>query len=221
MGRAGQVVPACRDRAKCSHKRPSMTTDQLLPLFRGSERLLITLFSGLTIYWGYRLFHHTLPSSSEIAAGKGDFSLKLKRVGPGALFALFGASVMAINLSSPLTTGHPTDLPHGQGSYSYQTGGTGIGPTSDMASRRIRAINVLVATHGKGSAQFSTERVTDAAAEMELLKWELLDDITGRGSADRYRRLEQSLSAPEKAAVLSEEDATFMRLVEDLTRATF
>lgn len=72
---------------------------------RAIERILVVLFGGLAIVLGYRLFLH-VPERVE-GAGKvtlpGGVSIFLTRLGPGAFFALFGATVIALSFRFTLS----------------------------------------------------------------------------------------------------------------------
>jgi hypothetical protein len=76
-------------------------------LFRGCERLLIVgggivsiIFGGLLLKWGV-----FVPSNFSVEGGEGNkigkFRMSLENATPGALFALFGAIVLAIGLFMP------------------------------------------------------------------------------------------------------------------------
>ncbi len=69
-------------------------------LLRALERILVVLFSGMSIYLGYRLFLAVKPYTD--SAGKvtlpGGVQVVMTRVGPGAFFALFGTITLAMSL---------------------------------------------------------------------------------------------------------------------------
>lgn len=114
---------------------------------RAIERILVVLFGGLAIVLGYRLFLH-VPERAE-GAGKvtlpGGVSIFLTRLGPGAFFALFGATVIA--LSFRFTLSHSTEglVPAGAtavdslpvSAYREQTTYISQGPALDLETRAI------------------------------------------------------------------------------------
>jgi hypothetical protein len=63
-------------------------------LLRSLERLIVVFFGGLSLVLGYRLFHLTTQSASEIQAKGGGYDVKVSQVAPGIFFAFFGASVL-------------------------------------------------------------------------------------------------------------------------------
>jgi len=74
--------------------------EQLI-LFRGMERLIIILFSGLSLVLGWHLFKIGILSEQQSEIKVGDIWIKLQKVGPGVFFALFGVVVFIYSLSSP------------------------------------------------------------------------------------------------------------------------
>lgn len=74
--------------------------EQLI-LFRGMERLIIILFSGLSLVLGWHLFKIGVLSEQQSEIKAGDIWVKLQKVGPGVFFALFGVIVFIYSLSSP------------------------------------------------------------------------------------------------------------------------
>lgn len=80
---------------------------------RAIERILVVLFGGLAIVLGYRLFLH-VPERVE-GAGKvtlpGGVSIFLTRLGPGAFFALFGATVIALSFRFTLSQSTEARVP--------------------------------------------------------------------------------------------------------------
>ena len=80
--------------------------DPLLPtiILRGIERLAAVILSGLSVYYGYRLFLEA-PNLNELEGKfevKEKISIYLTKAGPGVFFALFGASVLAFSLHKPI-----------------------------------------------------------------------------------------------------------------------
>lgn len=70
-------------------------------VYRGIERILIVLFSGLSFVLGWHLFKVGILSEQKAEVKAGEIFIKLQKVGPGVFFALFGASVFIYSLSSP------------------------------------------------------------------------------------------------------------------------
>jgi hypothetical protein len=80
-----------------------MSTEEIFATGRVVERLMICVFAGLSLTYGWNLFRVGVltEQSAELAAN--GWRVNLKRVGPGAFFALFGSVVLAVSLRSPLT----------------------------------------------------------------------------------------------------------------------
>jgi hypothetical protein len=68
-------------------------------IIRGVERLLGVLIGGFTVYLGFRLFL-ALPRKTD-SSGRvtlpGGVNIYLSRIGPGAFFAIFGCTLVAIS----------------------------------------------------------------------------------------------------------------------------
>lgn len=68
--------------------------------FRAAERILAVAIGGFSVFLGYRLFLK-IPDRSNSegrVALPGGVSIFITRVGPGAFFALFGATIVALSL---------------------------------------------------------------------------------------------------------------------------
>lgn len=74
--------------------------EQLI-FFRGIERLVITLFSGLSLVLGWHLFKTGILTEQKSEIKAGNIWIRLQKVGPGVFFALFGVVVFVYSLSSP------------------------------------------------------------------------------------------------------------------------
>jgi hypothetical protein len=76
--------------------------EEIFAIGRVIERLLICAIAGVSLTYGWNLFRvGVLNEQSAEFAAKG-WRINLKRVGPGAFFALFGSVVLSISLRSPL-----------------------------------------------------------------------------------------------------------------------
>lgn len=71
-----------------------MEYESILAIFRGSERLLIVIFGGISLYLGWNLFRRGVTIEQRAEFSKGNFSVTLQKVGPGVFFALFGAAIL-------------------------------------------------------------------------------------------------------------------------------
>jgi hypothetical protein len=67
-----------------------MTPSETLAISRAIERLLITLFCGMSVYLGYRLFRLGIVEHQKGSVDSFGWKVKLDSVGPGIFFALFG-----------------------------------------------------------------------------------------------------------------------------------
>lgn len=79
-----------------------------ISLGRVIERILITLFAGASLYLGYRLFALSTTQAGAAEFKQGTIAFKLKNIGQGVFFALFGSFILTVALYRPMTT---TNLP--------------------------------------------------------------------------------------------------------------
>lgn len=70
---------------------------------RVAERLLITVFGGLSLVLGWYLFLKGIVNPSSADAAMGAMKIRLSRVAPGTFFAIFGAGLL---VNSTLSTLH-------------------------------------------------------------------------------------------------------------------
>lgn len=70
--------------------------------YRGVERILIIVFSGISLILGWNLFKSGIHPDQNAVIKTGGLFIKLSKVGPGIFFALFGSAVFVYSLSSPI-----------------------------------------------------------------------------------------------------------------------
>ena len=78
-----------------------MSFETTLLMFRGIERLLIVIFAGGSLILGWNLFKSGINLNQSAEFEKGNFKLKMLKVGPGIFFALFGCIILSISLHQP------------------------------------------------------------------------------------------------------------------------
>jgi hypothetical protein len=79
-----------------------MTIDEILALGRVVERLLVCVFAGTSLGYGWNLFRVGIVGDQSAEFGGAGWKANLRKVGPGVFFALFGALVLVFALRSPL-----------------------------------------------------------------------------------------------------------------------
>jgi len=77
-----------------------MEYDFALEMFRGGERILIVLFGGLSLFFGWNLFRVGVMQEQRAEFKNGDVSVTLQKVGPGIFFALFGSCILVVAMSN-------------------------------------------------------------------------------------------------------------------------
>ncbi|WBM72936.1 hypothetical protein OH773_22090 (plasmid) [Buttiauxella sp. WJP83] len=72
-------------------------------LFRGLDRILISLGGIISIWLGYKLFNKALPNNGTFDGGIGSWSIRMQNIAPGVFFALFGASALIFSITHPFS----------------------------------------------------------------------------------------------------------------------
>ncbi|RLA49169.1 MAG: hypothetical protein DRR42_15895 [Gammaproteobacteria bacterium] len=115
-----------------------MEPDQIVLVARAVERVAILFLAGLCIWAGYRLFFLVSKSKSEARLKGQDFELSLINVGPGVIFAMFGALVLITAIVSSADVYTLSD----SGNSVIRYGRTGL-PQGDHLQEQIVALNRL------------------------------------------------------------------------------
>ena len=158
-------------------------------LGRAIERIIIAIAGVCSLYLGYRLFKTNLEKGGEFEAKMENFYLKLRDVGPGVFFALFGAVIL---ISSTVTQ---VKIATSERDSSI-TAMIGFEANSSISWRKnaIKSINTLEThlTEDGPLPDDDTLRVMQLAVEgLEPVKRELVDIEFGDGEYDNYNNLLQ------------------------------
>ena len=137
---------------------------EIVLILHAIERLVSIGLGGLSIYLGWSLFRKNLDSNGEADLRHLGWRITLKRVGPGVFFALFGATVVAISLSRPVTADikeswlKPTNAYTGA---SFDDHGVRSLPSAEAAGlQHMSEINIS----GLGSGPAEARRLSDVHA---------------------------------------------------------
>lgn len=185
---------------------------------RTIERLLIVIVSGLSLYLGYRLFGVNDDPKGILEAHTGDkLFLKMRNIGPGVFFALFGSVVLVWVVRSPVDVTRPS---------------TASGPSGPTAVT-VRDAMPAVSTGGKVSdteliqslttmehavAQLDSlrpeqrQQLSEAAGYLQYFKQPIVDHHFGSGTYDWWRSLSSSRRA---------DPALFLKRLNDSQKAKF
>jgi hypothetical protein len=178
---------------------------------RIAERLLIVLFGGLCLFFGYLLFFRATQAEGDLEAKSGDkFYLRVRNVAPGVFFALFGAGVLVVSLVFQIK------LPGPGGPVSaslYTSSGVRLGlpvPNStdeDEIKRRVAAISALV-TFYRDQADRAAEGAERNALQRALeivdsLRGDLVDAVFDEGAYAFYQEISVRRSGNDPSAVTS------------------
>lgn len=159
-----------------------MSTEEIFATGRVVERLVICIVAGLCLTYGWNLFRvGVLNEQSAELAAKG-WRVNLKRVGPGAFFALFGCAVLAVSLRSPLvlpftnTAEDPTKGRNAKAStFAGETKSEVVyleGGDAQIAKRWVADLNTVfhVATPDKFSSAAEKKVIARTENDLETLR---------------------------------------------------
>jgi len=187
-------------------------------VFRGTERILIVLIAGLSIFLGYRLFHLAVASEGEFA-GKGyGASVTMRRIGPGVFFAFFGAAVLIFSIRASLS--EPGGLSADSHSGAVKAGVTYWGDASGsdlIDNARVR--DAIAAIRDLGSLpprnNLSGDQLNQSNHAISILtafKSDLLACTFGQSKLDTYGKVQ---------AAFNQDPANYQKHVSDADLVTY
>lgn len=137
-----------------------------IEVIRAFERLLIVLFSGVSIILGWHLFKvGVVDQQSASLSGKG-YKFTLQKVGPGVFFSLFGSIVMSVALINGLTK---TTVNKTSGNTKKEEFRYANSAQQSELSRLTTAINTLDLIKIDSSSPYETHRKA-VQKSLELLR---------------------------------------------------
>ena len=205
-----------------------MNSEHIVLWGRTLERLLIVLFSGLSLVLGWSLFKvRLLRDQTAEFTGKG-WTIRLERVGPGIFFALFGVIGLVFSVSHPLnldTNGNRDGSRSGSVSQADGLEITWAGGGQDVIRNELRAINTIEAVAipsalvrpnpGEKEALDRAREILDAR-KTYLLRVELGDSLT------RYETWKNDAEKdPSALSRLTKSQSDEFRKADDLAKGTF
>ena len=100
-----------------------MDPTTVLVMSRAAERLLIVFFAGVSIWMGWKLFlKQGGQTDHQAELSYKDLLIRLRKVGPGIFFALFGVGVMIFSLMRPLQVREGDLVLRGQSTEGHSVG---------------------------------------------------------------------------------------------------
>lgn len=157
---------------------------------RALERLLVVMFGGLAMYYGFKLFYLVSSHDGELSAKGSTWQFRMVRVGPGVFFALFGTVIVTYALFQS-----PTIVKKGHDTTVEIRGGT---PTVDASRasdtgtlRAIATIKVFTASAGEKPTAKQIEGLQRALRELEVVQARVIDAQFGQGAYSEWNRLKE------------------------------
>lgn len=198
-------------------------------IFRGIDRLLITIGGVISIWLGYKLFSKALPNDGTFDGGIGSWTVRMQNIAPGVFFALFGVCSLIFSISHPLSydqkynSGDETHINHivsddnkGYEQSQYESKFSGVNlekiPNLDVASE-LDILNSLVVIHkykDRPVGSLTNEQMQKINLSFNRLysfQIYLINKLFGQGSFDKYLSISADIrDNPEKLKTLSKED---------------
>jgi hypothetical protein len=170
---------------------------------RALERLLVVLFGGLAMYYGFKLFSMVSSHEGELSAKGSTWQFKMVRVGPGVFFGLFGTVIVTYALVQS-----PTILRKSDGTTEVRGGTPAVDASrsSEIGTlRAIATIKAFTASAGEKPTAKQLEVLRRAVEDLELVQAKVIDAQFGQGSYADWRRLKEKEKSPEFAEAMKVE----------------
>jgi hypothetical protein len=203
-----------------SHRVAEIPSDTIRTIFAGRavERLIVVLGAWSALYFGFRLFEKGLASDAGMDAGAEKYYLRLRNIGPGVFFAMFGTIVSLYTLfAAPelVANGAPGEVSASLKGITPSVGASNERAQLDLLVRSV----VTVERYGLAASTSDAERTAlrEAIRNLESVKDMLVDARFGKeGAYAEWRRLDalQSSDPAEFARLPSETKERFHEINE-------
>ena len=196
---------------------------------RTVERLLVVLFSGLSLVLGWNLFRVRLLKDQTAEFTSKGWTIRLERVGPGVFFALFGVVGLIFAVAHPLDIGANSKRGAAVGAAGSEVSeGLEInfsGPEKDAARNELRAINTIEALALPAALPRPNpgekEALSRAKGVLDMRKAYLLRIEAGDSLARYEKWKKEEETDPAAPSRLSKSESDEFRKVDDLVKGTF
>jgi hypothetical protein len=151
-------------------------------------RMLVVVISGLSIYFGYRLFAIVTERQGQLKISNQESSLELSDVGPGVFFSLFGSIVLiSVLWTQPYAQTEIKD--DGAGTTSSSRSPASIIGTSDNSARKFNFDYDLLCVDSDFIQKISAgSEVLDFLSEKSISEpYAMLDEETKIKMEDVFR----------------------------------
>jgi hypothetical protein len=160
-----------------------MSIEEILVFGRITERLLVIGLAGLSLWLGWKLFFIRMQKDDQTAVLTfKDIAIKLQKVAPGVMFALFGGAIMVVALFQNLKVTVPASTQEASGlSYAY------FGENKSETARKLKAVNLAVRLAGLAQHMDlpSDDRIKFGKSAQTLLQLQL-DLVQSLVTKDRF-----------------------------------
>ncbi len=205
---------------------------QILFWARSAERLLIVVFSGMSLVLGWNLFRVGVldPQAAELSTKS--WKIKLQRVGPGAFFALFAVVGFVYSVGHPLnwdTKAYRPETANDKLSEVQESKGSmmskGDADVAALREREITAINtierVAIPKSLLSSSTHEKEALQKALDQLQIRRDQLFFETFGP-AARQYKALgDKALGDPSVLTHLSKDDRNNYEKLQALRTDTF
>ncbi|MEX0492819.1 hypothetical protein AB3X31_15545 [Raoultella terrigena] len=196
----------------------SVENELVVIVFRGAERLLISVGGVISIWLGYKLFNKALPNNGSFDGGIGSWSIRMQNIAPGVFFALFGAASLIFSILHPFSYENYGDQPaqsdagnmasnttQNPGGLKSKLLGVGIGNAPNLhiddESELLSALFVIDKYGNRISSGLTSDEIdkmNSAIGELHNFQIKLTDKAYGVGSIDKYQVMHSDLQNNKK-----------------------
>jgi len=159
---------------------------------RAVERVLIVVFSGISLILGWSLFKLGILQDQAATFASKSFSIRLQKVGPGIFFALFAVFGFTVAITRPLNLKEfdqqPIAAKDGQTTFEISSAAS-VGSTNEITIKTINTLEQLAISKAWPTLTSSEQAaVKEARANQDASKRQALMNMFG----DDFLRYEKS-----------------------------
>ncbi len=190
--------------------------------FRGSERIIICVIAGFSIWCGYSLFK--LERVQSVTGGNfdatvGPLKISLKKVWPGVFFAAFGMLVLAVSVVTQASTQKTNADGSGETKYAFS-----VQLTDQLKTRLSVGANALavlqVILRSSDAQDLKDVKLAALSGPLDQLKGDLIDAIFGDNSYVNYITASSVSGGLAGNTSLSEQDRKKYQDIDNILHVT-
>ncbi|HEM8822929.1 TPA: hypothetical protein U2R14_003553 [Raoultella planticola] len=211
-------------------------------IFRGADRLLISIGGVISIWLGYKLFNKALPNNGSFDGGIGSWSVRMQNIAPGVFFALFGASALIFSITHPLAyekenivdvvpreevsreTASNNDVLSQQGQSRSSFSGFGADSAPNLEAKNdfeilnaLAIVNIYKNKNVDGLTIEQIKKINDSYTRLFVFQITLINKMFGVGSFDKYQAISSDIRQdPSLIKKYSQEDQMLYQSIKPI-----